>query len=154
MLPRWKTLSTLPWCRNFFTLPQRRNYYGAQYPTMDQYSHPCFRGIRPLSTLPRCKNFSTHLRRRNYYGARYPTTDQHSRPCIYGTGPFLHFHDLGTSNFLFQESLWFFIPNNRSAQSSMHPRYRTLFTIPPLHWFKVLIKGNVLPRCGRKRTLK
>ena len=65
------------------------------------------------------------LRCRNYYGARYPTTDYHNCICFHGVGPFPHFHGVGTSHLLFQESLRYLIPNNGSAQSSMLPWYRT-----------------------------
>ena len=48
MLPRYWSLFALTWCRNFPTLPQRRNHYDAQYPTTDQHNRPCFLGIGPF----------------------------------------------------------------------------------------------------------
>ena len=60
---------------------------------------------RTLSTLPRCRTFPTLPWCRNHYGAQYPTTDQHNCPCFHSIGPFPHFHNVGTSSFLFQESI-------------------------------------------------
>ena len=63
MLPRYRTLSTLPRCRNFSTLPWRGNHYGAWYPTTDQHNRPCFHSV---GTSPRYHSIGI------YYGARYP----------------------------------------------------------------------------------
>ena len=47
MLPRYRTISTLPRCRNFVSLVPRV-YYGAQYPTTDQHNRPYFHSVGPF----------------------------------------------------------------------------------------------------------
>ena len=125
MLPRCRTFCTLPWRRNFSMLPRHRNHYSAWYRTTNQHNLLHFHDAR---SVRRCRNFSTLLRHRNDCGARYLTTDLHNCPCLYGIGSFLHYHGVGTSHFLFQESLEYLIPNNRFAQSSMLPWYRNFST--------------------------
>ena len=47
MLPRHRTISTLPKCQNFFSLVPRV-YYGAQYQTINQCSRPYFHNVGPF----------------------------------------------------------------------------------------------------------
>ena len=132
---------------------------------MDQHNHPCFYGVGPFphfhnvgtsplffwellwclipnnesaqsSMLPRCRNFSPLVRGIIMV---LDTQQRISLLCFHSVGPFPHFHGLGTSPLLFWELLWCLIPNNRSTQSSMLPRCRTLSTLPRYRNFSPLV---------------